>query len=175
MALTGTDLTAHCFGTTDEHGWTRVTANCIHIFPKIGKLIEESTGQSPTPPLPHQMGKGVSFRYIIVNTTLFPSPFDGEGGRPKAGRVRIRASKPPSPNPTQPMKKKSPSLPFDKPFDKLRASSGHGARGGETTRNGVGSGGTHHPLHTIPQKGYLRTPLISLKKPLQWRKVSCLY
>ena len=43
------------------------------------------------------MGKGGFLAYIVENTTFFPSPFDGEGGRPQAGRVRIQAPKSPAP------------------------------------------------------------------------------
>ncbi len=75
----------------------------------IEKLGLRCGGGIPIPALPHQMGKGDSFPHTIVNTTLFPSPFDGEGGRPKAGRVRIRASKSPSPSiPPTPWKESSP-------------------------------------------------------------------
>ncbi len=55
------------------------TVNCIQILPRIGKLVEESTGESPSPALPHwavqhHRGKGDFITYIIVNTTLFPPP-----------------------------------------------------------------------------------------------------
>jgi len=81
-----------------RHGMALIlTADCIHIFPKIGNWVAETTGESPSPALPHRVGKGDFLTCIVVNTTFFPSPFDGEGGRPQAGRVRIQASHYPSP------------------------------------------------------------------------------